>query len=57
MQIGDVLTYQGRPVVLLGIDPMSVPERRATVRVLDTDEELDVAYDELADREGLPPTG
>jgi hypothetical protein len=56
MRIGDVLTYDGRKVVLLGLDPMSVPDRRASVRDLETGEELDVPLDDLEQREGLPPT-
>ena len=57
MNIGDVVTYRDRPVVLLGLEPMSVPDRRARVRDVETGEELDVAYDELETRGGLPPTG
>ena len=29
MQIGDLVTYQGKPYYLRGLDPMSVPDRRA----------------------------
>jgi hypothetical protein len=29
MNIGDLVTYQGRPYVLRGLDPMSVPDRCA----------------------------
>jgi hypothetical protein len=29
MKIGDLVTYQGRSYVLRGIEPMSVPNRRA----------------------------
>ncbi len=57
MRIGDVVIYRDREVLLLGIEPMSVPERRATVRDLETGEEADVAFDELEEREGLAPTG
>jgi hypothetical protein len=56
MHIGEVLTYRGRPVVLLGMEPMSVPDRRATVRDLATGEQLVVAFDELERGEVLPPT-
>jgi len=56
MRIGDLVTYRGRAVILLGLDPMSVLDRRATVRDLDTGEECSVAFDELEVREGLPPT-
>jgi hypothetical protein len=55
VRIGDVVIYDGRRVVLLGVEPMSVPERSARVRDLETGEELDVPYDELEVGEGLPP--
>jgi hypothetical protein len=54
MQIGDVFLYRGRAVRLLGHDPMSVPDRRAQVEVLDTGEHLDVPYDELEDTPPAP---
>ena len=57
MNIGDLVTFRGRAVVLLGLEPMSVPDRHARVRDAETGDELDVAYDELEEREGLPPTG
>ena len=56
MRIGDLLTYRGRAVILLGLDPMSVLDRRAIVRDLVTGDEHDVAFAELEEREGLPPT-
>jgi hypothetical protein len=55
VQIGDVLNWNGRRVMLLGVEPMSVPERSATVRDVDTGEELRVPYDELEEGEGLAP--
>jgi hypothetical protein len=57
MNIGDVVIYRGRSVVLLGVEPMSVPERQAHVRDVDSGAEFDVAYDELHEAGGLPPTG
>jgi hypothetical protein len=56
MNIGDVVTHRGREVVLLGLEPMSVPDRQAHVRDVETGEELHVAYDELEERGGLAPT-
>jgi hypothetical protein len=56
MNIGDVVIYRGRQVVLLGLDPMSVPDRLARVRDLTSGEELDVAFDELREDGGLAPT-
>ena len=31
MEIGDLLTYRGRPCILRGLEPMSVPDRRVEV--------------------------
>ena len=56
MNIGDVVTYRGRAVILLGLEPMSVPDRHALVRDVETGEEHDVVYDELQDDGGLAPT-
>jgi hypothetical protein len=56
MNIGDVITYEGRAVILLGIEPMSVPDRNAQLRDVETGEQLEVLYDELAGGEGLAPT-
>jgi hypothetical protein len=55
MHIGDVLMYRGRRVMLLGLEPMSVPDPLALVRDLATGEELDVPFDEL-EGEVFPPT-
>ncbi|MES1246064.1 MAG: hypothetical protein ABUS54_00130 [Actinomycetota bacterium] len=55
MRIGDVVIWNGRRVMLLGIEPMSVPERSATVRDVGSGEELQVPYDELEEGEGLAP--
>jgi hypothetical protein len=56
MNIGDVLTHRGRAVVLLGLEPMSVPDRLASVRDTETGEVLQVRVDELEEGEGMPPT-
>ena len=56
MRIGDLLNWNGRRVMLLGLEPMSVPERSAHVRDVETGEELDVPYDELEHGEGLAST-
>ena len=52
MRIGDPVTYHGRALTLRGIDPMSVPERRAEVEDPHTGERFTVAFDEL--EEALP---
>src|SRR4051794_40783020 len=56
MNIGDVVTYRGRAVILLGLEPMSVPDRHAHVRDVETGEELEVVYAELHEHGGLAPT-
>jgi hypothetical protein len=56
MKIGDVVIHRGREVVLLGVEPMSMPDRLARVRDVGTGEERDVPVDELEPRrEGLSP--
>ena len=57
MQIGETVIWNGRPVTLLGLEPMSVPGRLAHVRDEATGEELDVPFDELEDASGLSPNG
>ena len=44
--------YHGIVLVLVGHEPMSVPERRAQVEDPASGERFDVAYDEL---EEMPP--
>ena len=59
MEIGGNVTYHGRVLVLLGHDPMSVPERYAQVEDPETGERFDVRYDELepvrTDAQGFDP--
>ena len=52
MWIGDQVIYHGIVLVLVGHEPMSVPERRAQVEDPASRERFDVAYDEL---EEMPP--
>jgi hypothetical protein len=54
MAIGDFVLYQGRRYVLLGIDPMSVTDRRAELRDPDTGESFRVPLDEV-DAADEPP--
>ncbi|HVA30444.1 MAG TPA: hypothetical protein VMU58_04175 [Gaiellaceae bacterium] len=56
MRIGEQVLYHGRVLVLLGHDPMSVPERRAEVEDPETGERLVVPLDEL-ERAGPAPGG
>jgi hypothetical protein len=56
MRIGDTVIWNGRRVTLLGLEPMSVPERLAHVLDETSGEELHVPVDELQDDEGLAPT-
>jgi len=55
MRIGDPVIYRGRTLTLRGIDPMSVPDRRAEVEDPDTGERLIVALDELEEVLPDPP--
>jgi hypothetical protein len=54
MAIGDFVLYQGRRYVLLGIDPMSVTDRRAELQDPDTGESFRVPLDEV-DSADEPP--
>ncbi len=56
MRIGDRVIHHGRVLVLIGHEPMSVPERRAQVEDPATGERFDVAYDEL-EESPQPPQG
>jgi hypothetical protein len=42
MEIGDSLIYEGRTYVLIGLEPMSVPERRADLRDVETGDVITV---------------
>jgi hypothetical protein len=61
MRIGDLVTWHGTQYVLRGLDPMSVPERRAQLEDPATDERIRVPLSEVEeapaqpgfDREGL----
>jgi len=57
LRIGDEVIYHGRVLVLRGLEPMSVPVRRAEVEDAVTGELLVVLLDELepASPEGLDP--
>ena len=47
MRIGDQVVYDGRRLVVLGVDPMGVPERRVEVEDVETGEHLRVPLAEL----------
>jgi hypothetical protein len=54
MKIGEVLTYNGRTYVLLGLEPMSVPDRRVELEDTQTGDIVSVPYALLAQSsEGL----
>ncbi|HKR65733.1 MAG TPA: hypothetical protein VJZ00_18530 [Thermoanaerobaculia bacterium] len=42
MNIGDLIMYEGKQWILRGIDPMSVPNRRAELEDPDTGERVSV---------------
>ena len=48
MEIGENVTYNGRSYVLLGIEPMSVPDRKAELREPETGEIVSVPCSFLA---------
>jgi hypothetical protein len=53
MAIGDHVLYNGRRYLLIGIDPMSVTDRRAQLDDLETGERVRAPVDEVQD---LPPS-
>jgi hypothetical protein len=48
MKIGDLITYEGKRWILRGIDPMSVPDRRAELEDVDTGERISVPLADIA---------
>jgi hypothetical protein len=55
MEIGEVVTYCGRAVILLGLEPMSVPDRLAHVRDVESGEDSRVPFADLEAGGGLAP--
>jgi len=51
MKIGDIITYQGRSYVLRGLEPMSVPDRRAELEDAETGELISVPLDKVSARD------
>ena len=49
MEIGSLVTYQGRAYYLRGLDPMSVSDRQAELEDVFTHERLSVLLDEVAE--------
>ena len=47
MNIGDLVLHQGRRYYLRGLDPMSVPYRRAVLEDAETGERLLAPVDEI----------
>jgi hypothetical protein len=48
MNIGELVTYEGRSYVLRGLEPMSVPRRRAELEDPETGERISVPLDEVS---------
>lgn len=48
MKIGDLILYKGKRWILRGIDPMSVPNRRAELEDAETGERVSAPLAELA---------
>jgi hypothetical protein len=55
MEIGSIVLFHGRPLRLIGFEPMSVPARRAQVEDPTTGEYFQVPYDELEAPPGFAP--
>ena len=47
MQLGDLVTYEGRRYVVRGLDPMGVPDRRVDLEDVETGERRRVRISEL----------
>jgi hypothetical protein len=47
MQLGDLITYEGRRYVVRGLDPMGVPGRRADLEDVETGERRRVRISDL----------
>ena len=54
MRIGDLVTYDGAVYVLRGLDPMSVPDRRAELEDPVTGERLRVPFADLEEGPAEP---
>ena len=54
MKIGDPVLHEGRRYYLRGLEPMSVPDRRAVLEDAETGEEITAPIAEL---ESPPPNG
>jgi hypothetical protein len=50
MELGDLVLYQGKPYYLRGLEPMSVPDRRAFLEAAFTSEECVAPLAELEGR-------
>ena len=48
MKIGELVTYQGRAYVLLGLEPISVPNRRAELEDAESGEVIVVPLAEVS---------
>jgi hypothetical protein len=44
MEIGDLVTYNGKSYVLRGLEPMSVPDRRAELEDPESGERLSAPF-------------
>jgi hypothetical protein len=49
MEIGDLVTYEGKSYVLRGLEPMSVPDRRAEIEDPESGERRTVPFSLLAE--------
>jgi hypothetical protein len=50
MELGTNVTYKGRSYVLLGVDPMNVSDRRAYLHDEESDDMIEVPFDEVQEQ-------
>jgi hypothetical protein len=51
MEIGEILTFEGKAYVLRGLDPMGVPDRRLVLEDMETGVQVIVPVSALAAEE------
>lgn len=54
MKIGTEILWRGRPYVLVGVDPMNVPDRRAYLREPDATAVVEAPFEEISERPDAP---
>lgn len=52
MKIGEIVTYEDRAYILCGLEPMSVPDRRAELEELESGERVSVPVKDVSEGPG-----